>query len=141
MNNARAILGVMLAVAVLASIATLHHMLWSPPPSPPRPIEVPQKAGSLAEQQSVAQEFADLPRSTHTVPITRPPTPPPAAPEPERPTQAPPAHVATQLDITTTSRGHGQSVDVCARYGGRRGDFMQGHHAMWRSSIRAASVS
>ena len=35
----------------------------------------------------MAQEFADLPRSIHTVPVVRQPAP--AAPEPEQSTQAP----------------------------------------------------
>jgi hypothetical protein len=132
MNNARAVFGVILAAAALACVATLHHVLWSRPPSPPQPIEAPQKAASLAQQESVAQEFADLPRPIHTVPIIRPPAPPPAAPEPERPTQVPPARVATQPDIPTTLPSHAQPVDVCVRNGGHRVDFMRGHHAMWR---------
>ena len=132
MNNARAMLGVILAAAALACVATVHHVLWSRLPSLPQPIEAPQKAGSLAQRESVAREFADLPRSIHTVPITRPPAPPPAAPEPERPTQAPPARVDAQPDVPTTSPSHAQPADVCARYGGRRVDFMRGHHAMWR---------
>jgi hypothetical protein len=130
MSNGRAILGVILAAAALACLATLHHVLSSRPPSPPQLIEASQKAGSLAQQDSVAQEFAELPRSIHTVPIIRPPAPPPAAPE--RPMQAPPARVATEPDIPTTSPSHAQPVDVCARYGGHRVDFMRGHYAMWR---------
>jgi len=114
MNNARAIFGVILAAAALACVATLHHVLWSRPPSLPQPIEAPQKAGSLAQQESVAQEFAELPRSIHTVPIIRPPAPPPAPPEPERPTQAPPARVATQPDIPTTLPSHA-NPSMCAR--------------------------
>jgi hypothetical protein len=60
------------------------------------------------------------------------PAPPPAAPEPERPTQARPGRVDAQPDVPTTSPSHAQPADVCARYGGRRVDFMRGHHAMWR---------
>jgi hypothetical protein len=131
-NNARAIFGVILAAAALASVATLHHVLSSRPLSPPQAIEAPKKAGSLALRETVAQEFADLPRSIHTVPIIRPAAPTPAASEPERPTQTSPPRVATQPDIPTTSPSHAQPVDVCARYGGHRVDFMRGHHGMWR---------
>ncbi len=126
MNNVRAILGVILAAAALACVATLHHVLWSRPRSLPQPIEALQKPGALAQQESVAREFADLPRSIHTVPVTRPPAP--DAPEPERPA----ARVDAQPDAPTTSPPHAQTADVCARYGGRRVDFMRGHHAMWR---------
>jgi HNH endonuclease len=31
---------------------------------------------------------------------------------------------------------HAESVDVCARYGGHRLDFMRGHHAMWKCVYR-----
>ena len=50
MNNARAMLGVILAAAALACVATVHHVLWSRLPSLPQPIEAPQKAGSLAQR-------------------------------------------------------------------------------------------
>ena len=131
MKNARAILGVILVAAALACVARLHHVL-SRPPSPPELIEAPQKAGSSAQHEPVAQEFAVLPRSIHTVPVFRPPAQPPAAPEPERPMQAPLARVDAQTDIPATSPSHAQPVDVCARYGGHRVDFMRGHHGMWR---------
>ncbi len=72
---------------------------------------------------------ADLPRPIHTVPITRPPASPIAPLEPGQPTQAPAARVVTEPDIDTS---HAQPVNVCARYGGHRIDFMRGHHAMWR---------
>ena len=76
MNNARAIFGVILAATALACVAILHNGLWSRPPFPPQQVEPPQKAASLAQQEFVAEEFADLPRSIHTVPIFRPPAPP-----------------------------------------------------------------
>lgn len=133
MNNARAIFGAILAAAALAGVATLHHALRSgPPPPPPPSIEAPQKAGPSARQESVAQEFAELPRSIHTVPITRPPAPPTAPQEPGQPAQAPAARVATEPDTDATLPSHAQPVDVCARNGGHRIDFMRGHHAMWR---------
>jgi len=31
-----------------------------------------------------------------------------------------------------TLPSHAEPVDVCARYGGHRVNFMRGHHAMWR---------
>jgi hypothetical protein len=131
MTNGRAVLGVILAAAALACVARLHHVL-SHPSSPPQLTEAPQKAGSSGQQQLAAQEFADWPRSIHTVPVFRPPAQPPAAPEPERPMQAPLPRVSAQTDIAATSPSHAPPLDVCARSGGRRVDFMRGHHAMWR---------
>jgi hypothetical protein len=66
MTNGRAVLGVILAAAALACVARLHHVL-SHPSSPPQLTEAPQKAGSSGQQQLAAQEFADWPRSIHTV--------------------------------------------------------------------------
>ena len=64
-------------------------------------------------------------KSVHTVPVTRP--------APEQPTPAPPAtRVATNPPGPATLPSHAEPVDVCARNGGRRVDFMRGHHAMWR---------
>jgi len=36
------------------------------------------------------------------------------------------------LELRTTLPAHAEPVDVCARYGGHRVNFMRGHHAMWR---------
>ena len=79
---------------------------------------------------SIAEEFADMPKSVQTVPIRSeaPPAkhaiavaPPPALPAPR---DADPVASAT-----LPSRAE---PDVCARNGGRRVDFMRGHHGMWR---------
>jgi hypothetical protein len=87
----------------------------------------------------VAQEFADVPKSVRTVPVTRQAAPPPALPVPVHkaipvaPTPAPPEPpVAADLADRATLPSHAEPVDVCARYGGHRVDFMKGHHAMWR---------
>ena len=78
---------------------------------------------------SIAEEFAEMPTSVHTVPVRseRPPAkqainvaPPPALP----------ARGADPVaSATLPSRAE---PDVCARNGGRRVDFMRGHHGMWR---------
>jgi hypothetical protein len=63
-----------------------------------------------------------------TVLVTRQaaPSPSPAA------EQAPAARVAADPVVPATLPAHVEPVDVCARYGGHRVNFMRGHHAMWR---------
>jgi hypothetical protein len=92
---------------------------------------------------SIAQELADLPKSVHTVPVGRGSTLLPALPAPAQqaiaaaPTPALlPACVAAHQADPATLPSHAESVDVCARYGGHRLDFMRGHHAMWKCVYR-----
>ena len=123
MNTARGIFGAVLAAGALAAIATFYLEFWPPAQSPPQQMEAVQK--SLARPETATQEFADFPKSVHTVPVTRP--------APEQPTPAPPAtRVAANPPGPATLPSHAEPVDVCARNGGRRVDFMRGHHAMWR---------
>ena len=78
MNTARQIFGAVLAAGALATIATFHN---SPSvQSPPQPIEATRKADSLTRPESVTQEFADLPKSVRTVPVTRQAAPSPTPP-------------------------------------------------------------
>jgi hypothetical protein len=121
MNTARGIFGAVLAAGALAAIAIFHHQFWPSAQSPPQPIEATRKADSLTRPESVAQEFADLPKSVRTVPVTRQAAPPPPA-----------ARVAADPAVPATLPSHAEPVDVCARYGGHRVNFMRGHHAMWR---------
>ena len=44
----------------------------------------------------------------------------------------PAARVAADPAVPATLPAHAEPVDVCARYGGHRVNFMRGHHAMWR---------
>ena len=92
---------------------------------------------------SIAQELADLPKSVHTVPVGRGSTLLPALPAPAQqaiaaaPTPALlAARVAAHQADPATLPSHAKSVDVCARYGGHRLDFMRGHHAMWKCVYR-----
>jgi hypothetical protein len=128
MNTARGIFGAVVAAGALAAIATFLPQFWPSAQSPPQPIEATRKADSLARPEPVAQEFADLPKSVRTVPVTRQ-----AAPSPSPPVQqAPAARVAADPAGPATLPAHAEPVDVCARYGGHRVNFMRGHHAMWR---------
>jgi hypothetical protein len=85
---------------------------------------------------SIALELADVPKSVQTVRVGRGSTPLPALPAPTQavaPTPAPPAaRVADHQAVPETLPSHAEPVDVCARYGGHRADFMRGHHAMWK---------
>jgi hypothetical protein len=128
MNTARGIFGTVVAAGALAAIATFLPQFWPSAQSPPQPIEATRKADSLARPEPIAQEFADLPKSVRTVPVTRQ-----AAPSPSPPVQqAPAARVAADPAVPATLPAHAEPVDVCARYGGHRVNFMRGHHAMWR---------
>src|SRR4029077_10826589 len=71
MNTARGIFGAVLAAGALATFATFHHQFWPSVQSPPQPIEATRTADSLTRPESVTQEFADLPKSVRTVPVTR----------------------------------------------------------------------
>jgi hypothetical protein len=90
----------------------------------------------------IAQELADMPKSVHTVPIGRGPTLLPALSAPAQqavaaPPPAPPAtHVAVHQVVPATLPSHAETVDVCARYGGHRVDFMREHHGMWKCVYR-----
>jgi len=139
MKTARGIFGAVLAAGALATIATFHHQFWPSAQSPPQPIEATRKADSLTRPESVTQEFADLPKSVRTVPVTRQAAPSPTPPAPVQqaiavaPTPPPPAaRDAADSAVPATLPSHAEPVDVCARYGGHRVNFMRGHHAMWR---------
>jgi len=83
---------------------------------------------------SIAEELADVPKSVQTVPIGRGSTLQPALPASTQvvaPTP-PAARVADHQVALKTLPSHAEPVDVCARYGGHRADFMRGHHAMWK---------
>jgi hypothetical protein len=129
MNTARGIFDTVVAAGALAAIATFLPQFWPSAQSPPQPIEATRKADSLARPEPIAQEFADLPKSVRTVPVTRQ-----AAPSPSPPVQQalPAARVAADPAVPATLPAHAEPVDVCARYGGHRVNFMRGHHAMWR---------
>jgi hypothetical protein len=128
MNITRSIFGAVLVAGALTALAAFE--LWPRAQLSLPPIETPQKAGASATE-SVVQEFAEWPRSIHTVPVPVAPQPP-AVSAPVQPPPALPPRVATDLAAPVTLPSHAQPVDVCAPYGGHRIDFMRGHHAMWR---------
>jgi hypothetical protein len=115
----------------------------------PRPNPTAQTANSLTPANSIAhdfavlnttpassiaQELADVPKSVQTVPIGRGSALLPTLPAPAQavaPT-TPAARAADQQAAPETLPSHAEPVDVCARYGGHRVEFMRGHHAMWK---------
>jgi hypothetical protein len=106
MNPARGIFGAVVAAGALAAIVTFLAQFWPSAQSPPQPIEATRKADSLARPESVAQEFADLPKSVRTVPVTRQ-----AAPSPSPPVQqAPAARVAADPAVPATLPAHPEPV-------------------------------
>ena len=138
MNTARGIFGTVLAAGALATIVTFHHQFWPSVQSPPQPIEATRKADLLAGRSPNARVCrlaevrsyrpGDAPGGAVAPAagavqqaIAVAPTPPPAA-----------ARDAADLAVPATLPSHAEPVDVCARYGGHRVNFMRGHHAMWR---------
>jgi len=79
---------------------------------------------------SIAEEFADLPKSVRTVPV-RSEAPPAKEAIAVAPPPAPPAPRNADPVTSATLPSHAEP-DVCARNGGHRVDFMRGHHGMWR---------
>ena len=162
MKSAQAIFGAIVAALGFAAFVTFYDEFKPGTQTPPPPNEAAQKADSLMPANSIAhdfavlpkslhttpvtsiaQELADLPKSVHTVPVGRGSTPLPALPAPAQqaiaaaPTPALlAARVAAHQADPATLPSHAESVDVCARYGGHRLDFMRGHHAMWKCVYR-----
>ena len=156
MKTAQAIFGALVAALGLAVFVTFYDVLKPDTQTTPHPNEAAQKAESLTPANSIAhdfavlpksvhtmsatsiaQELADLPKSVHTVPVHSE-APLPALPAPAKqaiavaPTPAPPAARVAAPVASATLPSHAEPVDVCARDGGHRVDFMRGHHAMWR---------
>jgi hypothetical protein len=162
MKSAQAIFGAIVAALGFAAFVTFYDEFKPGTQTPPPPNEAAQKADSLTPANSIAhdfavlpkslhttpvtsiaQELADLPKSVHTVPVGRGSTLLPALPAPAQqaiaaaPTPALlAARVAAHQVDPATLPSHAESVDVCARYGGHRLDFMRGHHAMWKCVYR-----
>jgi hypothetical protein len=161
MKSAQAIFGAIAAAIGLAAFVTVYDELKPGTQTPPPPSKAAQKANSLTlansiahdfavlpkslnatPATSIAQELANLPKSVHTVPVGRGSTLLPALPAPAQqviaaaPTPLLVARVAAHQADPATLPSHTESVDVCARYGGHRLDFMRGHHAMWKCVYR-----
>ena len=162
MKSAQVIFGAIVAALGFAAFVTFYDQFKPGTQTPPPPNEATQKADSLMPANSIAhdlavlpkslhttavtsiaQELADLPKSVHTVPVGRGSTLLPALPAPAQqaiaaaPTPALlAARVAAHQADPAALPSHAESVDVCARYGGHRLDFMRGHHAMWKCVYR-----
>ena len=149
MKTPQAILGVIVAALALAAIVTFYDGSKPDTQTARHANEVAEKTDLLTPANSIAhdfavlpksvhstsatliaEEFADMPKSVHTVPVRSeaPPAkqaiavaPPPALPAPR--------DADAVASATLPSRAE---PDVCARNGGRRVDFMRGHHGMWR---------
>ena len=125
------------------TVTPYHAVRLGPANSIAHDFAVLPKSLHTTPLTSIAQELADLPKSVHTVPVGRGSTLLPALPAPAQqaiaaaPTPALlAARVAAHQADPATLPSHAKSVDVCARYGGHRLDFMRGHHAMWKCVYR-----
>ncbi len=79
---------------------------------------------------SIAEEFAEVPKSVQTVPV-RSDAPSAKQAIAVAPPQALPAARDADPVVSATLPSRAEP-DVCARNGGHRVDFMRGHHGMWR---------
>jgi hypothetical protein len=149
MKTAHAIFGAVVTAFGVAAFVTIYDEFKAGTQTLPHPTAA-QKADPLTPANSIAHDFAvlsapastiaqelgDVSKSVQTVPIGRGSTLKPALPPPTQavaPPPAPPAaRVADHQVAPETLSSHAEHVDVCARYGGHRVDFMRGHHAMWK---------
>src|SRR5262249_14516856 len=150
MKTAHAIFGAVVAAFGVAAFVTIYEEFKAGTQTAPLPNGAAQKADPLTPANSIAHDFtmlsrsassiapelADVPKSVQTVPIGRESTLQPALLAPTQtvaPTPAPLAARAADHQVAPeTLLSHAEHVDVCARYGGHRVDFMRGHHAMWK---------
>jgi len=144
------------ASSIVGELADVPKSADTVPPGPqraPHPNAAAQKADPLTPANSIAHDFAvlstpassiagelaDVPKSVQPVSIGRGSTLQPALPASTQvvaPT-SPAARVADHQVALKTLPSHAEPVDVCARYGGHRVDFMRGHHAMWKCAYQA----
>ena len=149
MKIPQATLGVVVAALALAAFVTFYDGSKPDSQIALRAYEVAENTGLLTPASSIAhdfaafpgfahristtsiaEEFAQMPKSVQTVAVRSDSlpakqaiavAPPPALPAPRD----------ADLVASTTSPPHGEP-DVCARNGGHRVNFMRGHHGMWR---------
>jgi hypothetical protein len=161
MKFAHTIFGAIVAAVGIAAFATFYDEFKPGGLNPSPPNEASQTADSLTPANSIAHAFAVLPKfrhitpatpiaqpadvakSVHTIPLgrdysTRLPTlPAPSQQAVDTPTPAsPPTRLAVHQTDLAKLPSHGEPLDVCARYGGRRVNFMRGHHGMWKCVYR-----
>jgi hypothetical protein len=149
MKTSQAILGAIVAALALAAFVTFYDRskpdtqtarqanqatgqadLLTPVNSIARDFAVLPKSVHGSPSTSIAEEFADLPKSVRTVPV-RSEAPPAKEAIAAAPPPTPPAPRNADPVTSATLPAHAEP-DVCARNGGHRVDFMRGHHGMWR---------
>ena len=149
MKTPQAIFGALVVALALAAFITFYDNSKPDTQTAPDANEVAEKtdlltpASSIAHDFavlpksvhstsaiSIAEEFAELPKSIHIVPV-RSEAPPAKQAIALPPLPALPAPRDADSVASATLRSHAE-LDVCARNGGHRVDFMRGHHGMWR---------
>ena len=70
MKSAQAIFGAIVAALGFAAFVTFYDEFKPGTQTPPPPNEAAQKADSLTPANSIAHDFAVLPKSLHTTPVT-----------------------------------------------------------------------
>jgi hypothetical protein len=159
MKFAQAIFGAIVAAVGIAAFVTFYDEFKPGSPNLSPPNEASQTADSLTPANSIAHAFAVLPKSrqttpatpvasdvaksVHTIPVGRdystrlPALPAPSEQAVDKPTPAsPPTRLAAHQADPATLPSHGEPLDVCARHGGHRVNFMRGHHGMWKCVYR-----
>ncbi len=150
MKISRTIFGALVAALLLAAFVAFYDKFKQEPQTPPHANEAAQKTDSLTSADSIAHDFAvlpksvhtrsvasiseelaDLPKSVHTVSV-RSEAPPATQAIAVAPPPALPAPRDADHPVASTILPSHAELDVCARYGGHRVDFTRGHHAMWR---------
>jgi hypothetical protein len=111
MKSAQAIFGAIVAALGLAAFVTVYDELKPGTQTPPPPNKGAQKANSLTPANSIARDFAVLPKSLHSTPATPAQQAIAAAPTPALLA----ARVAAHQADPATLPSHAESVDVCAR--------------------------
>lgn len=149
MKIPQAILGVVVAALALTAFVTFYDGSKPDTQTALRAHEAAENAGLLKPASSIAHDFAafpefahristtsiaeafaEMPKSVQTVPV-RSDRPPPRQAIAVAPPQALPA--ARDADpVASATLPSRAEHDVCARNGGHRVDFMRGHHGMWR---------
>jgi hypothetical protein len=149
MRTSQAILGTVVAALAFAAFTTFYHSskldtqtarqaneatentdLLTPAKSIAHAFAALPKSAHGSPATSIAEEFADLPKSVRTITVRSEASPAKQAIA-VAPPPAPPAPRDANPVTSPTSPPHAE-LDVCARNGGHRVDFMRGHHGMWR---------
>jgi hypothetical protein len=142
MNAAKTTFGAFLVASAFAAIAAFHHEFWPSAQSPPQQIKTvqetdtavqPEAKDTAVQSEPETPDFADSAKTVHTIPFRRKRAPSQELPVTAQPTPGPSAaRVTDNPPDLATSPPHAAQLDICARNGGHRVDFMRGRHASWR---------